>query len=106
MDVITTFPTYFVAGLHQIDPIYGVIIALFFGIATATVVGVIISPILAAIVYIAAKAIIPPLIHHAALVMPAFDKALVKEGLVLYVAFLVAIAVVFAVKKAILSLRH
>ena len=106
MDVITTFPTYFVAGLHQIDPIYGVIIALFFGVATATVVGVIVSPILAAIVYIAAKAIIPPLIHHTALVMPTFDKVLLKEGLVLYVAFLIAVAVVFAVKKLILSMRH
>ena len=106
MEIITTFPTYFVAGLHQIDPIYGVIIALFFGVATATVVGVIVSPILAAIVYIAAKAIIPPLIHHTALVMPTFDKALLKEGLVLYVAFLVAIAVVFALKKIVMSLRH
>jgi hypothetical protein len=108
MDIITSFHTHFIDFLHHLDHyhmIQGAIIALFFGVVVGSLPGLIIVPVLAAIVYIAADAVIPPLMNHGHIVMPVFDKALLQEGVTLYVAFLVAIVVVFAVKKLILSIR-
>ncbi len=108
MDIITSFPAHLTAFLHGLDHyhmIQGGIIALFFGVAVGSIAGVIIVPAIAAIVYIAADAVIPPLMHHTAIVMPVFNKALLQEGVTLYVAFLVAIVVVFVIKKVILSIR-
>ncbi len=108
MDIITSFHTHFSDFLHQLDNyhmIQGGIIALFFGVAVGSIPGLIIVPALAAIVYIAADAVLLPLLHHGHIVMPVFDKALLQQGVTLYVAFLIAIIVVFAVKKLILSIR-
>jgi hypothetical protein len=108
MDIITGFPAYFKDFLHHLDHfhmIQGAVIALFFGVATASIAGVIIVPIIAALVYIAADAVIPPLMNHTTIMMPTFDTALLKEGIALYVAFLLAIAIVFAIKKVVLSIR-
>jgi hypothetical protein len=44
--------------------------------------------------------------NHTTIMMPTFDTALLKEGIALYVAFLLAIAIVFAIKKVILSIRE
>jgi len=85
--------------------IQAAIIALFFGVAVGSIPGLIIVPAIAAIVYIAADAVIPPLMHHTAIVVPAFDKALLEQAITLYVAFLVAILVIFGIKKLILSIR-
>jgi hypothetical protein len=106
MDIITEFPKHlcdFVHHLNTIQMITGGVIALFFGVATGTVIGVFVAPILAAAVYIAADAMIPPLMNHTPLVMPAFDKAMLHEAIILYVAFLAVIIVVFVIKKAILA---
>ncbi len=107
MDIITDFPKHmcdFVHHLSTIQMIIGVVIALILGWATGSLIGLFLMPILAAAVYIAADAVIPPLLHHTPLVMPAFDKAMLQEAVVLYVAFLVAIIVVFAIKKVILAI--
>jgi hypothetical protein len=101
MDVVTSFPTYFFNNLHSINLVYAGIIALFFGVATGGAVGVFFVPAIAAIVYIAARAVIPPLLNHAAIVTPVFDKVLLEQAITLYVAFFVAILVVFAVKRSI-----
>jgi len=109
MDIFTDFPKHFVDFVHHMSTlqmIMGGVIALFFGAATGTIIGVFIAPILAAVVYIAADAVIPPLLHHTPLVMPAFDKAMLQEAITLYVVFLVAIVVVFAIKKVILAVTH
>ena len=106
MDIITGLPGYLTGFIHHLDHYHMIqagVIALFFGIAAASIVGVIVVPVIAAIVYIAADTLIPPLLHHATIVMPAFDKALLQEGVALYVFFLVAVAIIFAIKKAILS---
>jgi len=42
--------------------------------------------------------------HHTSFVMPAFDKAMLNEAVILYVALFVAILVIFAVKKIILKI--
>jgi len=108
MDFITSLPAHVTDFVHHLDHyhmIQGAIIALFFGVAVGSIPGVIIVPLIAAIVYIAADAVIPPLLHHTPIVMPAFDKALLHEGITLYIVFLVAIVVVFAIKKLILSIR-
>jgi hypothetical protein len=109
MDIITELPKHisdFVHHLSTLQMIMGGVIALFFGVATGTIIGVFVSPILAAVLYIAADAAIPPLLHHTPLVMPVFDKALLHEAIYLYVAFLVVIVVVFAIKKAILAVTR
>jgi membrane-anchored protein YejM (alkaline phosphatase superfamily) len=109
MDIITEFPKHFVDFVHHLSTlqmIMGGVIALFFGAATGTVIGLFLAPILAAVVYIAADAAIPPLLHHTSFVMPVFDKALLQEAVMLYVAFLLAIAVVFVIKKAILAVTR
>jgi len=109
MDIISSFPTYFFDFAHHLDLYHHIqlgVIALFFGIATATIIGVFVVPVIAALVYIAADTVIPPLMHHTTIVMPVFDKALLKEGIALYVGFLLAIAVVFVIKKAILAISR
>jgi hypothetical protein len=106
MDIITGLPAYLTGFVHHLDQYHLIqagVIALFFGIATSSIAGVIIVPLIAAIVYIAADALIPPLLHHTTITAPVFDKALVQEAVALYILFLVAVAIVFAVKKAILS---
>jgi hypothetical protein len=109
MDIFTDFPKHFVDFVHHLNTIQmieGGVIALFFGAATGTIIGLFVAPILAAAVYIAAEAVIPPLLHHASFVMPAFDKALLQEAITLYVLFLLAIAVVFVIKKIILAVTQ
>ena len=109
MDIFTDFPKHFVDFVHHLNTIQmieGGVIALFFGAATGTIIGLFVAPILAAVVYIAAEAVIPPLLHHASIAMPAFDKALLQEAITLYIVFLVAIVVVFAIKKAILAVTR
>jgi hypothetical protein len=44
--------------------------------------------------------------HHTSLAMPHFDKALLQEAITLYFVFLVAIVVVFVIKKAILAVTR
>lgn len=106
MDIITGLPAYLTGFVHHLDQYHMIqagVIALFFGIAASSIAGVIIVPAIAAIVYIAADALIPPLMHHTTITMPVFDKALLQEFVALYVFFLVAVAIVFAIKKAIMS---
>ena len=109
MDFITDFQKHLVDFVHHLSTIQlivGGVIALFFGVATGSVIGLFLAPILAAVVYIAADAVIPPLMHHTSFVMPVFDKTLLHEAIVLYVAFFVAILVVFVIKKAILAVTR
>ena len=104
MDIITDFPKHlsdFAHHLTTLQLIMGGVIALLAGVATGTIIGVFVAPIIAAAVYIAANAVIPPLLHHTPIVMPVFDKALLHEAIYLYVAFLVVIVVVFVIKKVI-----
>jgi hypothetical protein len=104
MDIITEFPKHFVDFVHHlstIQMIIGVVIALVLGWATGGIIGLFVMPVLAAVVYIAADAVIPPLMHHTPLVMPALDKALLHKAITLYFVFLVAIIVVFAIKKVV-----
>ena len=109
MDIINQFPTHFLDFVHHLTLMQHIVlglVALFFGVATGTVIGLFLAPILATIVYIAADAVIPPLMNHTSFVMPAFDKALAHEAVFLYIAFFVAILIVFLVKKAILAVTR
>ncbi|MDE2135085.1 MAG: hypothetical protein KGM97_05350 [Alphaproteobacteria bacterium] len=106
MEIVSNLPKYIVDFVHHLGMLHmvmGVVIALFFGVATGSVIGLFLAPILAAIVYIAADAVVPSLMHHTPLVMPHFDKALLQEALALYVVFFVMILIVFAVKKVFLA---
>ncbi|MGA7675305.1 MAG: hypothetical protein WCA78_09705 [Rhizomicrobium sp.] len=109
MDLINEFLKHITDFLHHLSAlqlIIGGVIALFFGVATGTIIGLFVAPVLATVVYIAADAMIPPLLHHTALVMPVFNKALLHEAITLYVAFFVVILVVFVIKKAVLAVTR
>jgi hypothetical protein len=103
MEVVTSFPTYFVGFLHTLlvmpTLVYVVVIALFFGLITNKFAGVIVIPVLATAVFIAAQVIGPVMIDHASLTVPELDLAFAKLVVAGYVAFLVLDTVVFAVKK-------
>lgn len=108
MDVVTSFPTFFVDYVHglAVAPAYYyvAVIALFFGIVTARVGGALFTPVIAAIVYVAALQVVPALLHHGEITMPAFDLELAKKLVALYVVFLVLDGIVFGIKKAILAI--
>lgn len=104
MDVITSFPSYFQTDAQSISLLYAGIIALFFGLANASVAGLFVVSAFAAVVYIAAQAVVPPLISHTPIVMPVLDKVLLEQGLVLYVVFFAAILVVYIAKKSVLGI--
>ncbi|MGC9953677.1 MAG: hypothetical protein ABSD21_05325 [Rhizomicrobium sp.] len=107
MELITDFPKYlvdFVQHLDMLHMVIGGVIALLLGVATGTIVGLFVTPVLASVVYIAVDAVLP-MLHRAAPVMPAFDKALLHEAITLYVAFFVVILVVFLIKKTILAVN-
>lgn len=108
MDIVTSFPAYFVGYLHtlQVMPVcvYAAVIALFFGLITKRFAGVIFIPVLATVVFIAAQAVGPVVINHAALAVPAFDLSFVKMAVATYAVFLVLDTVVFAIKKLIVAI--
>lgn len=108
MAVLTDFAAYFVSFLHTVlvmpHVAYAGVIALFFGIVTASVAGLIVVPVVAAIVYIAALALGPVVLNHAPLIVPSVDIALAKELIAAYLVFLVADTIVYAIKKAVLKL--
>jgi hypothetical protein len=107
MDVVTSFPAYFMDVVHGlcVAPayFYVAVIALFFGVVTSRVGGVFFVPVVAAVVYIAAQQVIPALLHHTEILVPAFNLALVQKLVALYIVFLVVDTIVFGIKKAILA---
>ena len=104
MQLVTDFLKHlvdFVRHLDMLHMIVGVVLALLCGVVTGTIIGLFIAPLVATVVYIAVDVALPMVLHHAAFVMPVFDKALLHEAITLYVAFFVVILVVFLIKKAI-----
>lgn len=107
MAILEGFTGYFVSFLHNVlvmpHVAYAAVVALFFGIVTASRPGLIVVPVIAAVVYIAALALGPVVLSHATLVVPGFDVALAKELIAAYLVFLVADTIVYAIKKAALG---
>jgi hypothetical protein len=101
MDVITNFPTYFVADLDSINYLYAGIVAVIFGLLARKTLGVILLPVVAAVIYLAAVMYVPLLLNGGAITMPALDKGLLERLISFYVVFLVADLVVFIIKKLI-----
>ena len=106
MDMLNYLPTELGEHLRSIDLVYAGVIALAFGLLTEGVVGVFLVPAIAAVVYIAAQAIIEPLLNHGAILTPQLDKAMAEQVLTLYVVFLVADTLVYAIKKAVTTIAN
>ncbi|MGA7674767.1 MAG: hypothetical protein WCA78_06925 [Rhizomicrobium sp.] len=105
MEIVTDLLKHFVDFVWHLDMLHmviGGVIALLLGVATGTIIRLFVVPILAAVAYIAADAAIPMVLHHTAFVMPVFDKVLLYEAITLYVAFFMAIFVVFVIKNALM----
>jgi hypothetical protein len=108
MAFLTGFPGYFVSFLTDLitvpHVVYAAAVAVFFGLATISKPGLLLVPVIAAIVYITALAVGPVVISHAKLVVPALDIALIRQLLAAYLAFLVADTLVYVVKRYLLRL--
>jgi hypothetical protein len=105
MEYVTSFPGYlvnYVESFGTLELIEAVVVALFFGIAAVRIVGAILLPVVSAIVFLAVVAITPAVVSHASIAIPAFDVALLKQVVALYIVFLVASGIVFGIKKAVL----
>jgi hypothetical protein len=108
MDIVTSFPAYFVGYVHTLlvmpTVVYVAVIALFFGLITNKFAGVILIPVLATIIFIAAQVIGPVVTSRAALTVPAMDCAFAKMAVASYIVFLVLDTVVFAIKKLVVAI--
>jgi hypothetical protein len=107
MEYVTSFPGYlvhYVQGFGTQQLIVAVVVALFFGIAAARIIGAILLPVISAIVFLAVLAVTPTVLSHAPIAVPAFDADLLKKAVALYIVFLVTSGIVFGIKKAILGL--
>jgi hypothetical protein len=99
------FLEYFREGLSNINPILGITLAIVAGLMASGFVSLLFLSLVAVVVYILADAFIPVVLHHAPLVLPLFDRALLHYSVTLYVAFFVAIGAILLVKMLFSSVR-
>lgn len=108
MAFLTGFPGYFVGFLVDLitvpHVVYAAVVAFFFGLATISKPGLLLVPVVAAIVYIAALVVVPVALNHAKLIVPAIDLALARNLLAAYLVFLVADTLIYGAKKYLLRL--
>ena len=108
MEIVTSFPAYFVAYAHTLAVmptiIYVGVIALFFGLITKDFGGMIFTPLVAGLIFLAVQIVEPVFVKHTALAFPAMDLAFAKLAVAVYLVFLVLDTVVFLVKKLILKI--
>jgi hypothetical protein len=108
MDIVTSYPAYFITFVHSLlvmpTIIYVGVIALFFGLVTKDFAGVIFTPIVAGVIFLAVQLVEPVVVKHAPLAFPAMDMAFAKLAVAVYITFLVLDLVVFLVKKLVLKI--
>lgn len=108
MEIVTSFPSYFVAFVHGLAVMptiaYVGVIALFFGLITKDIAGVIFTPVVAGLIFLAVQIVEPVVVKHAPLVFPAMDMAFAKLAVAIYLVFLVLDTVVFLIKKLVLKI--
>ena len=92
-------------GLHHINPLQGLIIALLFGFTAGSATGVLIGALGASIAYIVVDVLWPVVFYHTTFAMPVMDTPFWHFFLALYFAFLVVIALIYIVRSVISSMR-
>jgi hypothetical protein len=109
MDVIThlwdDFWAFFHEGLPHLNLIQGIVIALIGGLMASSLGSVIVIALLAVVIHVLADALIPVVMNHAAFQLPALDHAFWHYALTLYVAYLIVIAAIFAIKSVFAAVR-
>jgi hypothetical protein len=109
MQTVANFLTFFSSFIHAwgaLQLVLAVVVALFFGFAAKRLAGAMFLPVMAAVVFLAADCVLPAVLHHAPIAVPAFDMTLLGKWVALYVFFLVASGLVFGIKRAGLAFRH
>jgi hypothetical protein len=101
----SVFLEYFREGLSNINPILGLVLAIVGGLMASGFVSLLFVSLVAVVLYILADAFIPVVMHHAPLVLPLFDGALLHYSITLYAAFFVAIGLIVLVKSIFASFR-
>src|SRR5882724_11570875 len=99
------FLEYFREGLSNINPILGLTLAIVGGLMASGFISLLFLSLVAVVLYIVADAFIPVVLHHAALVLPLLDRALLHYSITLYVAFFVAIGAIYLVKMIFAAVR-
>jgi hypothetical protein len=92
-------------GISHINPIQGLIIGVLAGWMVGSIGSLIVTPVVAAIVYVAVDALKPVIFDHKPFAMPAMDTPFWHHFASLYVAFLVIAAVIWAIRAIISSIR-
>src|SRR5689334_7105226 len=100
------FWTYFREGLHGINPIQAVVIALLGAMATSSFFGLFVAAALAVVIHLLVNALLPVIINHKDFVAPAMDNAFWHYALSLFVLYLVGIGILYLIKMAVQRRPH
>jgi hypothetical protein len=104
MDIVNTWWHIVHDGILHIKPLQGAIIAILFGLLANSFGAVFVAPLLGAAAYVAVDGALP-MLSGKPFVMPVFDTPFWHFFASLYVAFLVAAAVIFAIRSIISGIR-
>ncbi|MBV8976342.1 MAG: hypothetical protein JO261_03760 [Alphaproteobacteria bacterium] len=105
MELLDTWWAIIRDGLHHINTIQLVIIALLIGFMASSVVSVIAGALAGAVAYIAVDVLWPVVFQHQPFAMPVMDRAFGHFFVALYFAFLLVIALVYVVRSIISGVR-
>ena len=109
MDAIThlwdEFWAFFHEGLPHLNLIQGIVIALIGGLMASSIVSVFVIALLAVVIHVLADALIPVVMNHATFQLPPLDHAFWHYALTLYVAYLIVIMAIFAIKSVFAAVR-
>jgi hypothetical protein len=94
-------PTTLLWHFRSIDPVHLAIIALICGLLTDGMIGVLLMPAVGAAAYWVLETVLPPLVAHNTLIPTHVQMPAAEQALTLYLAFLAANTVVFALKKMV-----
>jgi hypothetical protein len=99
------FWTYFREGLAHVNLIQAVVIALLGMLATSSVLGVFIAAALSVVIHILVNQLWPVLFAHGSFAAPKMDNTFWHMVVTLYILYLVAIGVLYAIKSLLQRAR-
>jgi hypothetical protein len=109
MDVITRlwdqFWAFFHEGLPHLNYVQAIVIAILGGLMASSIGSVFVIALLAVVIHVLADAVIPMVMHGAAFQLPPLDNAFWHYALTLYVAYLIVIFAIFAIKSVFAAVR-
>ena len=99
------FWAFFREGLPHLNYTQAVVIAILGGVMASSFGSVFVIALLAVVINVLADALIPVVMNHAAFHLPPLDGAFGHYALTLYVAYLIVIMMIFAIKSMFAAVR-